>query len=174
MTNDLLIYSEKFAHFLIYWEALPKVWLCTRSHLNFLIYEENFSFLFISVGRGGGGVAAMRPDLSFRLSWWGKSPGWEEILITKCQHLLMPFNGLDGLKNNSMTDGVNKWVFMLYNFTLYEKYKITEWLHNFACKMHSAPCGTSRRPTLLPGRFSLEGDIHGDIPTLSIKGRCKY
>ncbi len=59
---------------------------------------------FISVGRGAG-VAAMRTDLSLLLSSWEKNPGWEEILITRCQHLLMPFHGLDGLKNNSMTDG---------------------------------------------------------------------
>ncbi len=40
---------HKFAHFLIYYEALPHIWLCTRSDLNFLICEENFVFFFISV-----------------------------------------------------------------------------------------------------------------------------
>ena len=30
----------------VYWEA--HIWLCTRSHLNFLIYEENVVFFFIS------------------------------------------------------------------------------------------------------------------------------
>ncbi len=49
MTNGLLIYGEKFAHFLINLETLPHIWLCTRSHLNFLIYEENLVFLFNSV-----------------------------------------------------------------------------------------------------------------------------
>ncbi len=29
--------------------ALPHIWLCNRSHLNFLIYEENFVFFVISV-----------------------------------------------------------------------------------------------------------------------------
>ncbi len=38
-----------FPIFLIYQEALPHIWLCTRSHLNFLIYEENFILFFISV-----------------------------------------------------------------------------------------------------------------------------
>ncbi len=38
-----------FVHFLLYWEALPHIWLCTRSHVNILIYEENFYFFFISV-----------------------------------------------------------------------------------------------------------------------------
>ncbi len=42
------MYCEKFGPFLIYWEALPQLWLCTRSHLNFHIYEENFVFFFIS------------------------------------------------------------------------------------------------------------------------------
>jgi hypothetical protein len=40
--NGLLINGEKIAHIFIYWEA--------RSHQNFLIYEENFVFFFISVG----------------------------------------------------------------------------------------------------------------------------
>ncbi len=48
MTNGFLIYGEKFAHFLLYTyqEALPHIWLCTRSHLNFLIYDDNFDFVF--------------------------------------------------------------------------------------------------------------------------------
>jgi hypothetical protein len=41
MTNGLLKYDKIFAHFLIY--------NCIRSHLNFLIYEENFILFFISV-----------------------------------------------------------------------------------------------------------------------------
>ncbi len=31
---------------LIYWEAFPLIWLCNRSHLNFLIYAGNFVFDF--------------------------------------------------------------------------------------------------------------------------------
>ncbi len=50
MTNGLLIYGKKIAHFLISYEALPPIWLCTRSHLNFLLYEVSFVFFFISVG----------------------------------------------------------------------------------------------------------------------------
>ncbi len=45
MTNGLLIYGEKFAHFLIYWEPLLHIWLCTQSHLNFLIWGK-LCFLF--------------------------------------------------------------------------------------------------------------------------------
>ncbi len=48
MTNGLLRYGEIFAHFLIYWEAHPHIWLCNCSTLNFLIYEENLIFFFIS------------------------------------------------------------------------------------------------------------------------------
>ncbi len=44
ITNDLLVYNENiFVHFLIFY--CP----CTRSHLNFLVYKENFVFFFISV-----------------------------------------------------------------------------------------------------------------------------
>ncbi len=53
MTNGLLIYGEIFAHLLIYWEALHHIWLCNCSTLNFLIYEENLIFFFISVRRAG-------------------------------------------------------------------------------------------------------------------------
>ncbi len=49
MTNGLLIYGVIFAHFLIYWETLPHIWLCNCSTLNFPIYEENLIFFFISV-----------------------------------------------------------------------------------------------------------------------------
>ncbi len=48
MTNGLLIYGEIFAHFPIYQEALPHLWLSNCSNLNFLIYEENLIF-FLSV-----------------------------------------------------------------------------------------------------------------------------
>ncbi len=44
MTNGLLIYGEKFAHFLIYWEALPHIWLCIPSE--FPSMWGKFSFLF--------------------------------------------------------------------------------------------------------------------------------
>ncbi len=49
MTNSLLIYGEIFAHFPIYEEALPHIWLCNCFTLNFLIYEDNFIFFFINV-----------------------------------------------------------------------------------------------------------------------------
>jgi hypothetical protein len=42
MVKDLRISS------FIYKEALPHIRLCTRSRLNFLIYEENLVFFFIS------------------------------------------------------------------------------------------------------------------------------
>ncbi len=35
--------------FLIYEEAVSHIWLCTRSHLNFLTEVENFIFFYISV-----------------------------------------------------------------------------------------------------------------------------
>ncbi len=36
-------------YFPIYEEAVSHIWLCNCSILNFLIYEENFIFFFISV-----------------------------------------------------------------------------------------------------------------------------
>ncbi len=49
MTNGLLICGEIFSHFLIYYKALPHIWICNCSSLNFLIYEENSIWFFISV-----------------------------------------------------------------------------------------------------------------------------
>ncbi len=52
MTNGLLIYGEIFVHFLIYSirkTFLIYVWLCNCSTVNFLIYEKNLMFFFISV-----------------------------------------------------------------------------------------------------------------------------
>ncbi len=46
MTNDLLTSEQIIAHFLIYQEALPHIWLFNSSHLNLLIYEENFILFF--------------------------------------------------------------------------------------------------------------------------------
>jgi hypothetical protein len=43
------MYGENICAFPYILGALPQIWLCTRSHLNFLIYEENFVFFFISV-----------------------------------------------------------------------------------------------------------------------------
>ncbi len=37
-------------YFPIYEEAVSHIWLCNCSIRNFLIYEENFTFFFISVG----------------------------------------------------------------------------------------------------------------------------
>ena len=43
MTNDLLIYGDNIC-------AFPHTLGSPSSHLNFLVYEENFVFFFISVG----------------------------------------------------------------------------------------------------------------------------
>ncbi len=49
MNDVLLMNREIFAHFLIYLEAIPHIWLCNCSTLNFLIYEKNLIYLFLSV-----------------------------------------------------------------------------------------------------------------------------
>jgi hypothetical protein len=55
MRKGFLIYEEikkmrKF--FPIYEKAVSHIWLCNCSTLNFLIYEENLIFFFISVDCG--------------------------------------------------------------------------------------------------------------------------
>ncbi len=44
-------YEEMGKYFPIYEEAVSHIWLCNCSTLNFLIYEENLIFFFISVRR---------------------------------------------------------------------------------------------------------------------------
>ncbi len=49
MRMGFLIYEEMRKYFPIYDEAVSHIWLCNCSILNFLIYEENFIFFFVSV-----------------------------------------------------------------------------------------------------------------------------
>jgi hypothetical protein len=49
MGKGFLIYEEMRKYFPIYEEAVSHIWLCNCSILNFLIYEENLIFFFISV-----------------------------------------------------------------------------------------------------------------------------
>ncbi len=43
------IYEEMRKYLVIFDEAVSQIWLCNRCRLNFLIYEENLIFFFISV-----------------------------------------------------------------------------------------------------------------------------
>jgi hypothetical protein len=52
MRKGFLIYEEMRKYLTIYEEAVSHIYLCNRSLLNFLIYEENFLFVCISVGGG--------------------------------------------------------------------------------------------------------------------------
>ncbi len=49
MRKSFLIYEEIRKYLVIYEEAVSHIWLCNHTLLDFLIYEENFVFLFISV-----------------------------------------------------------------------------------------------------------------------------
>jgi hypothetical protein len=49
MRKGFLIYGEMRKYFPIYEEAVSHIWLCNCSFLNFLIYEENLIFFFLSV-----------------------------------------------------------------------------------------------------------------------------
>ncbi len=53
MRKSFVIYEEKRKYFPIYEEAVRHIWLCNCSILNFLIYEENFIFLFYQWNKGG-------------------------------------------------------------------------------------------------------------------------
>ncbi len=48
MSKGFLIYEEMHKYLVINEEAVSHICLCIRSRLNFLIYEENFLFFFIS------------------------------------------------------------------------------------------------------------------------------
>ena len=48
MRKGFLIHEEMRKYLVIYEEAISYILLCTRSHLNFLIYELNLIFFFIS------------------------------------------------------------------------------------------------------------------------------
>jgi hypothetical protein len=52
MRKGFLIYEEMRKYLVIFGEAVSHIWLCTRSFLYFLIYEENFILFFISVAGG--------------------------------------------------------------------------------------------------------------------------
>ncbi len=49
MRKGFLLYKEMRKYFPIYEEAVSHIRLCNFSTLNFLIYEENLIFFFISV-----------------------------------------------------------------------------------------------------------------------------
>ncbi len=49
MRKGFLIYEEMRKYVPMYEEAVSHIWLCNCSILNFLIYEGNFLFFFISV-----------------------------------------------------------------------------------------------------------------------------
>jgi hypothetical protein len=52
MRKGFLICDEMRKYIVIYEEAISHIRLCNCSILNFLIYEENFIFFFISEHRG--------------------------------------------------------------------------------------------------------------------------
>jgi hypothetical protein len=99
MTNGLLKYVEKLAHFHIYQEALPHIRLCTRSHLNFLIYEKILFSFFISVECSDDPQKATLDSLrtlSLFVSCRHPSPKFQHSLsvvtlgIYICDHRLLP------------------------------------------------------------------------------------
>ncbi len=60
MRKGFLIYVEMRKYFPIYEETVSHIWLCNCSVLNFLIYEENLIFFFISVASHGQNTGIRR------------------------------------------------------------------------------------------------------------------
>ncbi len=46
MRKGFLIYEEMRKYLVIYEEAVSQIWLCNRSLMDFLIYEENLGFFY--------------------------------------------------------------------------------------------------------------------------------
>ncbi len=74
MRRDFLIYEEIRKYLVIYEDAVGHIWLCNRSHLNFLIYEENFLFFFISVVLCSLPTWGLWSRRQGRRQWW-RGPG---------------------------------------------------------------------------------------------------
>ncbi len=56
--KGFLIYEEMSKYLTIYEEAVSHIWLCNCFILNFLVYEENLIFFFIS------------PQMCWKIEWW--------------------------------------------------------------------------------------------------------
>jgi hypothetical protein len=81
MRKGFLIYEEMRQYLVIYEEAVRHIWLSNRSLLDFLIYEENFVFFFISVGKWGrSGDQVARTILPQNQNQW-KMSAWLGMLL---------------------------------------------------------------------------------------------
>ncbi len=67
MRKGFLIYEEMRKYFLIYEEAISHIWLCNCSTLNFLKYEENLIFFFISASTGSPLSTSVEEQLIHRV-----------------------------------------------------------------------------------------------------------
>ncbi len=61
--KGFLLYEERRKYFPIYEEAVSHIWLCNCSILNFLIYEENLIFFFISAENTEVSFGFVQPHL---------------------------------------------------------------------------------------------------------------
>ncbi len=79
----------------IYEEAVSHIWLCNRSHLNFLIYEENLNFLFYQCGHPPVNPKTERTKddlcVSLFISRWFNTRKWAYILSTPFSFLVCLF-----------------------------------------------------------------------------------
>ncbi len=89
MRKGFPIYEEMRKYLTIYEEAVSHIWLCNRSLLNFLIYEGNLIFFFISAYLYRSNNQAIRSQIWRRFSVlhgalkFAKFAGIRQI-ITRC------------------------------------------------------------------------------------------
>ncbi len=75
MRKGFLIYEEMLKYYPKYVEAVSHIGLCNCSVLDFLIYEENLIFFFISVLTFSRCTCVGRPPAVAMTSPWQVSPG---------------------------------------------------------------------------------------------------
>jgi hypothetical protein len=69
MRKGFLIYGERRKYFPIYEEVVSHILLCNCSILNFLIYEENLIFFFISVAYQEQQILDLESVEGMTISW---------------------------------------------------------------------------------------------------------
>ncbi len=99
MKKGFLIHEEMRKYLVKYWEALGYIWLCNRSLLDFLIYEESFVFFFISVdascNRGDGGKILSGPLSSRSASLYSKYTVLKQEVGGRCDDCRLRFGPVE-------------------------------------------------------------------------------